>query len=133
MTSTSPNPPFRKLIPTTQPISTLPTDTARIYNTFHPVLVLTLYYLTFPFLVSDPVLTLRYSLFPLSILQLGYVVTCLPTSGSASPPPPTPRASKPGHRKRSTPKQNANLSGKVIVSRHLTFSKGLGTSMLIPV
>lgn len=118
MTTVPPVPPSRKLIPTSQPISTLPTDLARLYTTIHPLLLLTLYYFAFPFLVSDPVRILLNSLLPLSVLQLGYVVTCLPNSGSTPSVPPAPsKASKSGQRKRLVPaRQNVGLGGKVVVS-----------------
>ncbi|MCJ1271024.1 Glycosylphosphatidylinositol (GPI) anchor assembly protein [Lobaria immixta] len=115
-TTASPPPTSRKLVPTSQPINALSTDVARVYTTIHPFLLLSLYYFSFPSLVSDPVLVLQNSLLPLSVLQLGYVVTCLPTSGSSSPIPPAPsKASKPGQRKRPSPaRQNVGLGGKIV-------------------
>lgn len=115
--TTAPLPPSRKLVPTSQTINTLPTDVARFYSTIHPLLLLSLYYFAFPFLVSDPVLTLQNSLPPLSILQLGYVVTCLPTSGGSPFVPAAPsKTPKSGPRKRpSPPRQNVGLGGKVVV------------------
>lgn len=118
MTTAPPLPPSRKLVPTSQPINTLPTDVARLYTTIHPLLLLSLYYFAFPSLVSDPVLTLQNAVLPLSVLQLAYVVTCLPTSGSSPDIPPIPsKAAKSGQRKRPSPaKQNVGLGGKVVVS-----------------
>ncbi|MCJ1462136.1 Glycosylphosphatidylinositol (GPI) anchor assembly protein [Pseudocyphellaria aurata] len=116
MTSPSPLPPSRKLVPTSQPINTLPTDVARLYTIIHPLLLLSLYYFTFSSLVSDPVLTLQNALLPLSVLQLAYVVTCLPTSGSSPAIPPVPsKVAKSGQRKRPNPaKQNVGPGGKVV-------------------
>ncbi|KAI9742308.1 MAG: Glycosylphosphatidylinositol (GPI) anchor assembly protein [Claussenomyces sp. TS43310] len=70
------------------PIEVLPTDLARIFTHLHPVLLLSAYYLRFPSLVADPVLTLATGLIPLAIVQTAYCIICLPFAGS------TPRAAK---------------------------------------
>ncbi|KAL2037426.1 hypothetical protein N7G274_009911 [Stereocaulon virgatum] len=97
MTETATEARPRKLVPISQSISVLPTDTARIYNYIHPVLILSLYYLCFPSLVADPVSTLKKSIAPLAHLQIIYCVVCLPPSkGSSTQPTPstTPKKKK---------------------------------------
>lgn len=66
--------------PSSQIIPILPTEFARIYSITHPILILSLYYFSFPSIIANPVLALQYLLVPLSFLQLAYVVTCLPTA-----------------------------------------------------
>lgn len=86
MTTTDSEARPRKIVPKSQTISVLPTNTARVYTNIHPVLVLTLYYIFFPSLVADPVSTLKNSLAPLAHLQIIYCVVCLPPfAGSPSP------------------------------------------------
>lgn len=79
----------RKLVPTSQPISVLPTDIARLYTHLHPFAILTVYYFCFPYLVADPVSALSKALAPLAHLQITYCVVCLPQSSGSSTPPPT--------------------------------------------
>lgn len=83
--------PRRKLIPTSQIISVLPTTTAHVYTHIHPILVLTLYYVFFPSLVADPVSTLKKTLAPLAHLQMIYCVVCLPPFAAS----PNPKAEAP--------------------------------------
>jgi hypothetical protein len=103
----------RKIQPKSTPIEILNNDAARLYTHLHPVLLLAVFLVRFNALVADPVATLFTSLIPLSILQLCYVVTCLPTaSGSGSQPPPKP-AKAGQRRKTSQPRQG--LSAKIVV------------------
>ncbi|CRG86046.1 Glycosylphosphatidylinositol anchor biosynthesis protein 11 [Talaromyces islandicus] len=72
-TPTTPNPP---------PVSILPTPAAQTYSHVHPALLLALYAVRFPALVADPVSTLLSDLPVFTVLQVAYVVTCLPQAGS---------------------------------------------------
>ena len=95
MTTTGSEASPRKLIPTSQTISVLPTNTARVYTNIHPVLILSLYYLCFSSLVADPVSTLKKAVAPLAHLQITYCVVCLPPfAGSSSPKVEAPKSSK---------------------------------------
>lgn len=132
--------------PKSQVIPIIPTEFARIYNLTHPFVVLSLYYFSFPSIVANPVLALQYLLVPLSVLQLVYVVTCLPAttttttsssgSGSSSshfspfstnlPPTaskkPSSSSKNKGKGKGKGKKAQGNgldLSGKVVVSKYL--------------
>ncbi|KAI1008165.1 hypothetical protein K3495_g74 [Podosphaera aphanis] len=62
-------------------IELLPTNLARLSSRAHPIVLLSAYYQYFPQLVSQPVLTLQHTIVPLTILQIAYVVTCLPVVG----------------------------------------------------
>lgn len=73
------------------PIELLPTDLARLYTHVHPALLLSAYYLRFPALVSDPVSTLLNSLIPLAVIQMSYVIICLPVTGSSTKPLKKPK------------------------------------------
>lgn len=95
MTTAELEAPRRKLIPTSQIISVLPTTTAHVYTHIHPILVLTLYYVFFPSLVADPVSTLKKSIAPLAHLQIIYCIVCLPPfAGSPSPKTEAPKTPK---------------------------------------
>ena len=111
----------RKLIPISQSISVLPTDTARIYNYIHPILILSLYYLCFPSLVADPVSTLKKSIAPLAHLQIIYCIVCLPPSkGSSTQSTPSTPSTTPKKKKvqfaKPAAKPPANLASRIIVS-----------------
>ncbi|CAF9903102.1 MAG: Glycosylphosphatidylinositol (GPI) anchor assembly protein [Heterodermia speciosa] len=117
-TVTPPLPKTRKLIPISQPIPILPTSLAQTYTHIHPILLLSLFYLRFPSLVSSPVPTLLSSLIPLSILQLSYAILCLPPSSTRHGLNHDPNDKSPGNnkiesprpdqlRKRSTPKKDS--------------------------
>ena len=106
----------RKLIPTSQPISVLPTDIARLYTHLHPIIILTVYYFSFPYLVADPVSVLSKALAPLAHLQITYCVVCLPQSSGS--PTPTPTSSKgPTTRKRVQFAQSAKQKPTTVGSR----------------
>lgn len=108
----------RRIEPISQPISILPTDSARLYTHIHPVLLLGSLYLSFGKLVNDPVNTLLWALLPLSLLQAAYCVTCLPAS-SGSSTQPTP--SKTPKRKRVQFAKSPISSGSKIIVRHGPF------------
>lgn len=68
------------------PINVLDGDLAHVYSNLHPLLVLTLYFFRFNAIVKDPISTLTTLLAPLGILQIVYVVLCLPPTGNTSTP-----------------------------------------------
>lgn len=79
-----------------EPIEVLPTELARVFTHVHPALLLGAYYLRFSALVADPVPALLYSILPLAVIQIAYVLVCLPVAGSSSKPVKKP---KPGAKK----------------------------------
>ncbi|KAL8919311.1 MAG: hypothetical protein Q9208_006876 [Pyrenodesmia sp. 3 TL-2023] len=119
-TTSAPQPsttPSRHLTPTTTPIPLLPTPTARLYNHIHPALTLSLFYLSFPSLVADPVSTLSKLLLPLAALQGIYSVLCLPIAQAGAFPrggggAPGRRKNKPGEKKKDL---SAEWIGKIPV------------------
>lgn len=64
-------------------VDILPTPAAQTYSHIHPTLILALYSLRFSALVADPVATLLSDLPIHTVLQVAYVVTCLPQAGSS--------------------------------------------------
>lgn len=116
-----------------QVIPIVPTEMARIYNLTHPFVVLSLYYFSFPSIVANSVLALKYLLIPLSVLQLAYVVICLHAtttsttttssrSGSSSYSSSSSSSSKhkgKGKSKNAQGNNGLDLSGKVTVSKYL--------------
>ena len=101
-TSSSPpqDPPSRTWIPTSTPITLLPTPTARLYHHIHPILLLSLFYLSFPALTAHPVSTLSKLLLPITSLQILYCVLCLPIAKAGvlrvnRKPKPKPGVKKP--------------------------------------
>jgi hypothetical protein len=80
----STNPPAPAALKTSLPIELLPTDLARITTAAHPALLLSLYYLRFPALVSDPATTLLHTLLHVAVIQSAYAIVCLPAAGTSS-------------------------------------------------
>ncbi|KAF7616833.1 putative GPI-anchor biosynthesis protein [Aspergillus flavus] len=65
------------------PIHILPNNISKTYALIHPVLLLALLALRFNALVADPVAELLSKLPFLAMLQVAFVMTCLPPAGSA--------------------------------------------------
>ncbi|KAJ5824695.1 GPI biosynthesis protein Pig-F [Penicillium robsamsonii] len=128
--SSTPQAPDEK--PSAPPVNILPSLIARIYSIAHPALLLALGATRFEALVADPTKELLSTLPWLTLLQIFYVVLCLPPAGStpstetsASAPADgksSPRASCSGsavrHGKHGKRKQHAN-SWACIWSRSL--------------
>lgn len=68
------------------PIELLPTDAARIVSQAHPAILLAGFYIRFPALVENPAPTLLSSLLLLSMVQIVYVILCLPPTGHSIKP-----------------------------------------------
>ncbi|KAL8883187.1 MAG: hypothetical protein Q9192_007376 [Flavoplaca navasiana] len=101
-TSTTPPPqnsPSQTWIPTSTPITLLPTSTARLYHHIHPILLLSLFYLSFPLLVANPISTLSKLVFPVAGLQILYCVLCLPIAKNGVLPVKAKPKAKPGVKK----------------------------------
>lgn len=119
--------------PSAPAISFLPSQPARIYSFVHPLLLLGLLALRFNSLVSDPVTELLNDLPLLALLQVGYVMTCLPPAGSGHPTKsgvepsgdsaseekrkgnPVMRPGKAGYRRRHAKGETGGFSVKLIV------------------
>ncbi|KAJ5573368.1 Glycosylphosphatidylinositol anchor biosynthesis protein 11 [Penicillium hispanicum] len=105
--------------PSAPPINVLPSQLAQAYSYVHPALLLVLCTVRFQALVADPVRELLTDLPWLALLQIFYVMLCLPSAGSTegtssadgeekkrtpSRSPPTPavtlRPGKPGYRRK---------------------------------
>ncbi|OJJ33704.1 hypothetical protein ASPWEDRAFT_741657 [Aspergillus wentii DTO 134E9] len=96
MTSTPPSPPRSATGasstpsttqgPTVKPsapaVAILPSQIARTYALIHPILLLGVFAARFQDLVADPVGELLNDLLPLALLQVAYVMVCLPPAGS---------------------------------------------------
>lgn len=109
----------RKLQSNALPIDILPTDAARFYTHIHPFLVLGVYYIRFNALVADPIPTLLTSLLPLSILQVTYVVTCLPAAKSSLKQSAAFRSPKQAQRRKpATSKVEHSPSSRFVVRTH---------------
>ncbi|KAF2103981.1 hypothetical protein NA57DRAFT_70192 [Rhizodiscina lignyota] len=97
------------------PITTLDSGLARIYTHLHPLLVLSLFFFRFQATVEDPVTTLTNGLAPLGILQIIYVVLCLPATGSSTPSSaakPTPKPSR--GKKTQAGKGDGGVAGRTV-------------------
>ncbi|KAJ5121748.1 Glycosylphosphatidylinositol anchor biosynthesis protein 11 [Penicillium atrosanguineum] len=68
--------------PGAPPINILPSKLSQVYSYVHPVLLLTLCAVRFEKLVADPVQELLRDLPWLALLQISYVMLCLPPAGS---------------------------------------------------
>ena len=128
--SSTPQVPIEK--PSAPPVNILPSLIARIYSTAHPALLLALGATRFEALVAHPTKELLSTLPWLTLIQLFYVIVCLPPAGSAPPTETSasapadgkssPRSSGPSgaarHGKHGKRKQHAN-SWACIWSRSL--------------
>ncbi|KAK1754483.1 glycosylphophatidylinositol anchor phosphoethanolamine transferase [Echria macrotheca] len=93
--------------PTIQPIQIKPTPVAQAARHVFPLLLASLFALQFRPLVADPVSTMLTSLPVVALLQLAYVLVCLPAAGSqgggastASGKQKTGRKVRPGEKKK---------------------------------
>ncbi|KAL5355266.1 GPI biosynthesis protein Pig-F [Aspergillus floccosus] len=127
MSSTAQPPPPPKSPP---PTAIQPSQLAQTYATIHPLLLLTLLATRFNALVADPVAELTNDLPLLAVLQVAYMIICLPPAGDdhhhnnqpeekeREPKKPAPagmvlRPGKPGYRRRA----NASSSGNAIMAK----------------
>jgi phosphatidylinositol glycan class F len=99
----------------TDAINVLNTDAAKIYTHLHPFLVLSSYFLNFSSIVADPVSSLLKCLIPLGILQIAYVVVCLPATGSTHSAPTTKGSGKGGASKKASRAKGGSLSSRITV------------------
>lgn len=97
--------------PKPQPVDLLTTPAARLYNQVHPALVLSIYFGSFSFTVTDPVTSLVYLLVPLAILQAAFCGVCVPPSSSDTT---VGKASQP-QRKKKSGSRYAELSSRLVV------------------
>lgn len=119
--------------PSAPPVNILPSQLARTYSYVHPTLLLGLCIFRFEALVADPVQELLKDLPWLAVLQIAYVILCLPPAGttadtsssnedkkkafrSPSGPSVTLRPGKPGYRRKHSGKSDwAGLWAKLMV------------------
>lgn len=97
------------------PISLLNTDTARLYTHIHPVIVLSIYFLSFKRIVADPVSALAALLLPLAVSQVAYVILCLPPTGSADLVGKSKSSVGVGKGKKSKARSDVTLAQKIAV------------------
>jgi phosphatidylinositol glycan class F len=77
--------------PSAPPVNILPTQLARTYSFVHPAALLAILAVRFQALVADPVAEMLNTLPFLALLQVTYVMVCLPPAGSVlSSPPASP-------------------------------------------
>ena len=100
--------------PSFKAVNTLPSQASQLYANLHPVLLLSLIFLSFARLVNDPVKALL-SLVPVTaVLQAMYCVVCLPPTGQTAPAAPN----KPGQKKKAG-KASQGVLGKVVVRSNI--------------
>lgn len=105
--------------PSPPPVNILPSQVAQIYSFAHPALLIGLYAFRFQELVADPVQELLADLPWLALLQVTYLLLCLPPAGTApiaesstsdgkaSSRSSSGRSGKPGLRKKHSSGKNA--------------------------
>lgn len=121
--------------PSAPPVNILPSQLAQTYSYVHPILLLGLCILRFKALVANPIQELLWDLPWLALLQISYVLICLPPAGtttdtsssfeekkksprSTSSPSVTLRPGKPGYRRKHSGKSDwAGLWAKLMVWR----------------
>ena len=100
--------------PVAAPVEIRATDASRLYTHVHPVLLLAGYFFQFNSIVADPVVALTSGLLPLSVLQISYLITCLPVAGTST------GAISPKQSQRKKPvagKNELNLGDRIVVSQ----------------
>lgn len=135
--------------PSASPVNILPSRLAQTYSFVHPILLVALCILRFEALVADPVQELLKDLPWLAVLQIFYVMVCLPPAGtttdtsssvedkkkaprSPSGPSVTLRPGKPGYRRKHSGKSDwAGLWAKLMVWRIAQWSKDDGPANTI--
>lgn len=138
--------------PGAPPVNILPSKLSQVYSYVHPVLLLSLCAVRFEKLVADPAQELLTDLPWLALLQISYVMFCLPPAGSAqateavsegeekrkaaprspSSPSVTLRPGKPGYRRKhqSGKLDLAGALAKLMVSR--STGRSNSTAYLLP-
>lgn len=126
--------------PSVPPVNILSSQLARTYSYVHPILLLALCILRFEALVADPVQELLRDLPWLAVLQIFYVMLCLPPAGtteisssiedkkrtprSPSGPSVTLRPGKPGYRRKHMGKSDwAGLWARLMVWQRVRWLK----------
>jgi phosphatidylinositol glycan class F len=107
--SSTPQAPVEK--PSAPPVNILPSPIARIYSIAHPALLLGLGATRFEALVADPTKELLSTLPWLTLVQIFYVIVCLPPAGSTPSPETSTSAPADG-------KSSPRSSGPVGAARH---------------
>jgi GPI ethanolamine phosphate transferase 2/3 subunit F len=102
------------------PIDALDDSLAHIYANIHPLLVLSIYFFRFNYIVEDPITSLLNGLAPLGILQIVYVVLCLPPAGSSNAAPKTPAKSVKGKKTQAIKSHGSTASRTVVCDAVLT-------------
>ena len=95
-----------------------------VATTLHPLALLAFYASQWPKLLADPVSSLRFSLIPLSVIQIAYAHTCLETQ-APSTTSPAPGSSSAASRK---PKPGPSRLGPGGTKRTGTVDAGTGLS-----
>jgi len=98
------------------PVGLVDSDAARLYNHLHPVIVLSSYLIQFRGVVANPTGSLIALLFPLNILQVVYLVLCLPPTGSSTTSSPPKSGTSKAARKKTPAKSDVTLSQRIAVS-----------------
>jgi phosphatidylinositol glycan class F len=117
--------------PSAPPVNILPSKLAQVYSYAHPILLLAICAARFEALVANPVQELLADLPWLALLQLFYVILCLPPaaspaadSSSASDAKATrSRSGKPGYRRKNSGKNVwAAVWAKLMVYAPIVYS-----------
>lgn len=101
------------------PIRILANPTAQAYSHLHPILIGSIFALRFNALVSDPVTTLSTLLPVFAVLQIIYVIICLPAAGAALGGSNKARSSGKIGAGSKRKDQEASIGSKVVVSNLL--------------
>ena len=101
--------------PALKVVETLPSQLSQLYANLHPVLLLSLVFLSFSRLVDDPVNTLLALVPVTAVLQAIYCVVCLPSTGQTIPAP----SQKPGQKKKLAKPSQGAFSKVVVCSTKL--------------
>ncbi|GFF22339.1 glycosylphosphatidylinositol anchor biosynthesis protein 11 [Aspergillus udagawae] len=121
-------PPVMK--PSAPPVNILPTQLARTYSFVHPAALLAILAVRFEALVAEPVAEMLNTLPFLALLQVTYVMVCLPPAGSVLSSPPVSPVGEGDEKEKEKEKRKLPLrAGKLARKKNQAHAAGLSAKL----
>ncbi|GIC84400.1 PIG-F family protein [Aspergillus udagawae] len=127
--SSAPVPPLA-MKPSAPPVNILPTQLARTYSFVHPAALLAILAVRFEALVADPVAEMLNTLPFLALLQVTYVMVCLPPAGSVLSSSPVSPVGEGDEKEKEKEKRKLPLrAGKLARKKNQAHAAGLSAKL----
>jgi phosphatidylinositol glycan class F len=118
--------------PSIPPVNILPTQLARTYSFVHPAALLAVLAVRFEALVADPVAEMLNTLPFLALLQVTYVMVCLPPAGSVLSSPPVSPVGEGDEKEKEKEKRKLPLrAGKLARKKNQAHAAGLSAKLTV--